>query len=101
MNKDCVNDAACANVWERAYWKLVEAAGGSPGKLADILGLSRQAPVKWKEFGVPWHRALQLEDEKGFPPYEANPIIYQKDRILKWADQIRSEGHRSASRGKR
>ena len=115
MKQDCVNKAApvddvwdhtcisedAYSVWERAYWTLVDAMGGTPGKLAGVVGLSRQAPVKWREYGVPWQRALQFEDERGFPAYKANPIIYQPERILRWADQIRAERRRSASRGKR
>ena len=92
MEQECVNSADRAAVWDAAYRLLVKKAGGNLalGKLANR---SRQGARKWRWKGVPVEHIETLENALGIPGYEINPIIFPKDKILKWAKQIRTTSH--------
>ena len=50
---------------------------GSYQKLADYMGLSRQAVYRWRTKGVPAERLLELEAATGIPRHVLRPDLYQ------------------------
>ena len=94
MDKECVNHAA---VLDAAFKRIREKAGNNH-LLGKIVGRSRQGAKKWQQTGVPPAHIFALEDELGIPAYDINPDFYPRERILKWAKQIRAETHNARPR---
>ncbi len=98
MKNECVNKTKqgrrCANLSARTAWTagldLIREKAGSNKALAQIVGLSRQAPPKWEVSGVPYEHVFAFEEALGVPAYEIDPIRYPPERILRWAGQILS-----------
>lgn len=52
-------------------------AVGGPGRLGELLGLTRAAPYYWTR--VPAERVLRVEELTGVPRHELRPDLYPAD----------------------
>ena len=64
---------------KRGMTNAMDRAAGTKGsyqKLADAMGLSRQAVYRWRATGVPADRLIELEALTGVPRTELRPDLY-------------------------
>lgn len=64
----------------REVREAVKAAGGSPGVLAHILGVSAGAFHVWKE--VPAKHVLAISRATGIPPHKLRKDLYPPGEIV-------------------